>query len=113
MSSQPGTFLQLTQAQSSPHCLPPEKHSQYILRQNVFLHVQPILRFLPELAAVWTCEMRSPSESSSGETAGSSMFSRELWLGSILSVLMSLRVKGLSDKLLREGRLKQEMRGGF
>ena len=57
--------------------------------------------------------MRSPSELSSGEGAGSSRFSREAWWGRLLTVLMSLRVSYPSGIFSREGRLQQEMRGCF
>ncbi len=73
-------FLQEMQAQSYPHSLPEEKHSQYILRQKVFLHVHPIFFFLAELGAVGTNEILSANESSysgGGGSSGNYMFSKE------------------------------------
>jgi hypothetical protein len=94
-------FLQLRQSQPYPQSFPEEKHSQYILRQAVFLHVQPERFFLAELVAVGTCEILYPNESSAASgatspvpvpTAAKSMFSKELCCGKTLTVLMSLRL---------------------
>lgn len=94
-------FLQPRQAQSSPQSLPEEKHSQYNLRQNVFLQLQPTLFLRALLAAVATCEIRSPSESSPPSppaspvpvpTTASSIFSKEQCCGKTLIVLIILRL---------------------
>jgi hypothetical protein len=111
-------FLHPRQAQSSPQSLPVEKHSQYILRQKVFLHVHPMRFFLAELVAVATWEIRSPSESSPPypapspvpvPTTANSIFSKEQCCGKALMVLMSLRLWLKSGNCSTEGRLKKEL----
>ena len=105
-------FLQPTQAQSSPHSLPVEKHSQYILRHNVFLQVHPIFFFRVELVEVGTKEILSPSESSSCcggvLSRGNYMFSREEWMGKALTVFIILRLWLISGNWSIDGRLKKE-----
>lgn len=104
-------FLQVRQAQSSPQSLPVAKHSQYILRQLVFLQVQPMRFFFAELAVVGTKEMRSASESSSCPNdpyKPSYMSAIEVLPGKALTVLMSMRLCGISGSCDSEGKLKKE-----
>ena len=103
------------QAHSGVHILPSAKHSQYIFRHFVFLHVHPFFFFLDWGVCNWIVLLKiifrfyfswisAPSESSWLRCSlmwGGSRHVKE-WLGMLLTVSISWRVLWI---LLRDGRL--------
>ena len=77
------------------------------------MQVHPILRFLTELGAVGTTDIRSARESYSKEGIcwGRSRLSMEGGVGMALMVFIILRVWWFSGMLSMDGRLKKDTLG--